>query len=337
MSVSIPLRRCIFCLQDRPGSQEHVFPRAIGGRLTIDRVCTSCNSMLGSRVDAALSDSFIVRSRRAQLGLAGNSGEVPAVHEMLLGVSKLADDPERRVQVAFNEATGQLDIRALYHASDVVMPDGTKARQIIVDERDKDEIPKIIQRERQRHGMPPLSEGQLAAEFTRLTQHVIAVENPRVLRELSFSFAYLRHAMLKIAYELAFLWLGEEYLDDLDAVALRTAICSADPTSTNALPAYVGDEGCDAFKFWSQDKRHHLAYGFAATDGIAIAVRIFDAHAAVVWVTKDADKYLGGSDPWVKLRFLAIEPVSGKMRDTPVLEELGRLASETVDSRRAAI
>jgi transposase, IS6 family len=66
--------RCIFCLKERPGSEEHVFPLAIGGTLTTDRVCEPCNSTLGSRVDSALTDNFAVRIRRAELGLAGNSG-----------------------------------------------------------------------------------------------------------------------------------------------------------------------------------------------------------------------------------------------------------------------
>ena len=61
---------CIFCSQERPPSLEHVFPLAIGGTVTTDRVCAVCNSTLGTRVDAALSDFLPIRTRRAQLGLA---------------------------------------------------------------------------------------------------------------------------------------------------------------------------------------------------------------------------------------------------------------------------
>jgi hypothetical protein len=59
---------CIFCDQERAPSIEHVFPLAIGGTVTTDRVCAPCNSVLGSRVDAALSDFFPVRMRRAEQG-----------------------------------------------------------------------------------------------------------------------------------------------------------------------------------------------------------------------------------------------------------------------------
>jgi hypothetical protein len=319
--------RCIFCLNERHGSEEHIFPLAIGGRLTTDRVCAPCNSTLGSLVDAALSDNFLVRTRRAQLGLAGNSGTPPAAYEILLGVAKVAEHPERRIRTTIDKATGKLNIKALYHADEVVMPDGTHARRIIIDESDKDQIPKIIQRERKRHGMPPLSQEQLTAEFLRWTENITTVENPGVIFEWSFSFAYLRHAMIKIAYELAFLWLGESYLDDESAAELRSAICEPKPASTDHLDAYVGDaDACDAFKLWSSDKTHHLACSTVPGDrGIAIAVRVFDIHAAVVSVTKDAGRYLAGSDARTKLRFLSIEPVSGEMRNTPFMDEMLRI------------
>ena len=328
--IGLVAMRCIFCLQERPGTKEHVFPVAIGGRLTTDRVCKPCNSTLGSRVDAALSNGFAVRVRRAQLGLAGNHGMPPVEYEMLLGVANLADHPGRRVHTTFNKTTGRLDIKALHHASNVIMPDGTKARQIVLDERDISQLPKSIQRERRRHGMPPLSEEQLAAEVRKAAEGVTTIENLAVHKTLRVSFAYLRHAMIKIAYEMAFLWLGESYLDDPTAAELRAAICNPDLTSTDGLPGYVGDaDGCDNFNFWSLDKTHHLVYAntVAESYGIAIAVRVFDIHAAVVWVTKDTARYLAGHDAPMKLRFLSIEPGSGKTRDTPLMDEFLRIAA----------
>src|SRR5215469_10785882 len=102
---------CIFCLKERSPGKEHVFPYATGGRLTTDRVCGSCNPILGSRVDAALTDNFLVRSRRAELGLAGLSGKTPGLYEILLGDVKFAEQPGRRLRITFNETTRKLDIR----------------------------------------------------------------------------------------------------------------------------------------------------------------------------------------------------------------------------------
>ena len=86
------------------------------------------HSTLGSRVDAALSDFFPIRTRRAKLGLAGNAGATPELFEMLIGDAKLIGQTANRVPT-LNKATGKLNYRQLYQASDAVMPDGKKARQ----------------------------------------------------------------------------------------------------------------------------------------------------------------------------------------------------------------
>jgi hypothetical protein len=179
---------CIFCSEKQPPSLEHVFPLAIGGTITTDRVCHACNSTLGSRVNAALSDFLPVRTRRAMLGLAGNARAAPSQFEIFLGDAKLIGPAANRIRTTLNKATGKLDIRQFYHATDVVLPDGRKDRQITIDARDRDQIPTIIRRERKRHGVPPLSEEVLAAAAEKFP--VTAVKNPLVQVTLSVSFAY---------------------------------------------------------------------------------------------------------------------------------------------------
>ena len=320
--------QCIFCSEERSPSVEHVFPLAIGGTITTDRVCLKCNSELGTRVDAALSDFFPVRMRRAKLALAGNEGTPPAWYEMFLGQAKLVGQTADRVQITFDKATSKLDTRQLYHATDIVMPDGTKGRQITLDERDKGEIPKIIQRERKRHGLEPLSEQDLAAAASTCKTGVI--ENPLVQISLSANFAYLRHAMIKIAYELAFLWLGELYLADPLAGELRAAICSPDVASTDKLTGCIGEaENCDVFnKVWTPHEEHHLAYAnIIAGKDLVICVRIFDIYAAAIVVSRDPSRYVGGITGRTKLRFLAIDSVSGRTINTTFDEESRRIAA----------
>lgn len=326
---------CIFCCEERASSLEHVFPFAIGGTVTTDRVCGVCNSALGARVDAALSDFFPIRMRRAKLGLAGNKGEPPTWHEMFLGDAKLIGQAADRVQTTFNKATGKLETRQLYHAVDVVTLDGKKIRQITLDERDKGQIPKIIQRERKRHGLPPLSDEELAVAAGTYTK--TAVENPLVQRTLSVSFAYLRHAMIKIAYELAFLWLGEVYLTDPLAIELRVAICDPDIASTDKVACNVGEAGsCEVFnKFWLPHDEHHLAYATVlAGKEVLICVRIFDIYAAAVVVSRDPRRYVGNIADQAKLRFLAIDSVSGRTINTPFDQESHRIAAAMTTYQR---
>jgi hypothetical protein len=326
--------KCIFCLSERPPSREHIFPLAIGGRLTTDRVCKTCNATLGSRVDSALSDSYLVRNRRADFGLAGNSGTVPMKHELLLGIATLAEYPEWRVQTTFNKTTGKIDTRMIPQVAELILPDGTKGAHIAVDARDADQIPKLIQRARKRQDLAPASSEQLAIDYEKLISSVININNPKMVMKKSYDFSFVRHALVKIAYELAFLWLGETYLDDPSAADLRAAICSINPNSTDRLPVCTTDDAFDAFYLWPENPTNHLAWSWASDDGIAIALRVFNAHAAVVWVTKNPARYLSGLNAQSKLRFLSIDPANGDMIDVPVEVEWLRIASEIVSGKR---
>ena len=312
-----------------------MIPLAIGGTITTDRVCQPCNSMLGSRLDAALNDFFPIRMRRAKLRLAGNSGIVPELHEMFLGQAKLIGETENRVQTTFDKATGKLNHRLLHHASDVVMPDGSKVRQISIDARDISQIPKIIQRERKRHNLSPLPKDMLSDAAKKFT--VNTIENPLVQISPSISFAYLRHAMIKIAYELAFMWLGESYVEDPLAAELREAICSPDLASTDNIKGYVGfanEEQFAVFQHWTPHEAHHLAFASVVAGSVVVAVRLFDIYAAVVVVSQESHRYLRTASDSTKLRFIAIDAFSGNTINTTFDEESKRIATEMTKHRR---
>jgi hypothetical protein len=324
---------CIFCARERPPSLEHVFPLAIGGTITFNRVCQECNSTLGTRVDAALSDFLPVRIRRAKLGLAGNTGTVPAMYEVFLGVAKVVGSDGVRVKTTFNKATGKPETRQLYHAAEVVTPDGRKTRQISIDARDRHQIPLIIQRERKRHGLPPLSEGDLAAAAKDYT--ATTIEHPMLQNDIGFNFAYLRHAMMKIAYELAFLWLGDAYLDDPLATELRAAILDPDIASTDHIPAYVGDaKGCGVFQFWTPHEAHHIAFANIVAGDVVISVRVFDLYAAAIVVSNDHRRYFPDREAAGKLRFVAIDAATGKTINTTFAEETRRIGAVMATYRR---
>lgn len=320
---------CIFCLEEQAPSVEHVFPLAVGGRLKTERVCERCNSTLGSRVDSALCDFLPIRHRRAELRLAGNTGRPPGLFELLTGEAKLVGEDGGRVRTAFDEATGSLVQTRLYSARETTTPDGQKIRQITIDAKDRDQIPTIIQRERKRYGLRPLSDSELAVAASNCTVSTVA---PVVIQKnISVSFAYLRHAMFKIAYELAFLWLGDSFLDDPLAAELRTAICSEDVHSTDNLYGWVDfAPGCAAFDaFWIPHHAHHLAYSNVFANQYVVAVRVFDIYAAVIPVSRD----LKHSDP-EKRRFLVQDAASGKMVDTTFAEEQQRLTLRMTELQR---
>lgn len=322
--------RCIFCLLEKPPSIEHVIPQSIGGTATTERVCKECNSFLGSRIDAPLIDFLPIQHRRAELGLASYSGKVPNQLAMLVGGAQEmigVDGEVRRVQARIDPVTGMIDHRILHHSKDIELPDGKKAKQISVDARDKDEIPKIITRERKRHGLPPLTDEQMAAELAKLV--VQTVPNPVIKVGLNVNFAMLRHAMFKMAYEFAYMWLGEVYLDDPRAAELRNAIMSATPNSTDALGGYVGwAEPCTAFSMWTPHQAHHLAYSMDLQNSIALSVRVFDIWAISTLVTDKAIDYLGSPPNSDITRFIAMDATTSKQVETSFFDERMRMAHE---------
>ena len=74
-----PHSRCILCLEGASLSEEHIIPRALGGRLTSNVLCTSCNNSLGHNVDfTARSDPDLVE---AIIALANKN---PSIGDRLL-------------------------------------------------------------------------------------------------------------------------------------------------------------------------------------------------------------------------------------------------------------
>jgi hypothetical protein len=308
---------CIFCFKERAPGKEHVFPLAIGGRLKTDRVCSDCNSKLG-RVDAALVDFLPIRSRRAALQLTGNARQPPGLFEIFEGKSTLVGEGGKRIQTRFDTKTGKLVHKQIYHEAEIVGADGQVTRQITLDPSERDQIPIIIQRERKRKRLPPLSAEELAKaasnyEVRTIEKPVIQVEVPPV------SFAYLRHAMFKIAYELAFLWLGESYLDDPLARELRASILIRDPAAMDAF--FLGNM---FYSYWTPHEAHHLAYAQMIPGRLLIGIRIFDLYSATLEVSREPRRYFETPADNKKLRFLAIDAVSGKSHESSFQEEIGR-------------
>ena len=70
---------------------------------------------------------------------------------------------------------------------------------------------------------------------------VQTIEKPELHHQIKIDMAEFRKGLLKIAYELAFIWLGESYLDDPMAAKLRDVILSRSDEKTAGLRGTNGD------------------------------------------------------------------------------------------------
>jgi hypothetical protein len=321
---------CIFCLQDQAPSREDVFPLAIGGGLVIDRVCAGCNSTLGAKVDAPLCNHPIIVRRRAQLKLAGQSGVVPgAFPRILTGKAALASDPTRNVIVSAPRGGGPPEVKL--STKKTVLPDGDV--EIQVDAEDPESARRQIQKIIQRHF-------EKTRPTTMTTEHIDQVvndawakrqlqtiENPRVIHSIPFDPNSCHRGVVKIAYELATIWLGDEYVTkDATAASLREFLLGgADATKVRGSIAWKSSPN-HLLGSWAADKDCHVAVSSWVEDIVLITLKIFDVIEAGIVVSTEPAGYLTGLFDPRRIRFLHLNPTTNEKRDTSLIDEMGRLA-----------
>ena len=159
--------RCFFCLKEKEPSLEHVFPEAIGGTLTTDRLCRVCNSTLGSEVDVRLTDHPAILVKRQECGMATSAGKPVDAFRSLLYQGTLATDPEKRIQLVADPTTGVVTPKMMYHARRTETEDGATSVQITLDESDIEQVRTVVQRERRRAGMDPMPESEISRSLRK--------------------------------------------------------------------------------------------------------------------------------------------------------------------------
>jgi hypothetical protein len=330
--------QCIFCLEEREPSKEDIFPLALGGGIITNRVCAKCNSLLGTEVDAALCNYPGIVAKRSELRLAGQSGRVPDAFVHLLGAGGvLASDPTHKVSVRLNRKTGQPEIKLL--PKKTVLPDGG-LQMAMEPAQAKRKLPIIIQRHRKRSGLPPLTPEELAlqAEKAWSEGRLENIENPSVIHKIPVDFRSARRGIFKIAYELAAMWLGDEYVvGDPMANLLRDVILGRKEEQDAGLRGTIEFSSgvISVLAPWAHEKNCHVALYSPAADTIAVALKIFDVVEAVIAVSVGTlGKYAAGPLDPERFRFVYINPATGEIRESSLPEAFGRawLAQEAVSS-----
>lgn len=318
--------RCFFCLEEREPTEEHVFPDAIGGKLTIDRVCKACNDFLGANVDVLLTNHELILIKRAEFGMIDRAGRAIDPMRKMFGVGKLAHEPEKRIQLVPDPRTGRLQPTMMHHSIRTKCDDGTEAVQITLDQSKIGELGKIIQRERKRAGQKPLPESEIEALVATAKQNIQTIEQPCVLYQLEIDTYDYQRGICKIIYELACLWLGDAYLNDPVASSLRNFILSGKEEQIAGQILFGGNES--PLSLWQSERKAHIAMGSQQGEAFFVAVRIFDAVCGTLCVTHAVSKYPMIPDG----HFLLIDLMGGTSRTSTLNEELLRLVKRRLSA-----
>lgn len=298
--------KCIFCLEEMIEgllSDEHVFPRSIGGTFIIKNVCINCNSYLGAYVDSHLVNHQAVINSSHTYKIVNKDG---IVHNPFENVSKFGDTDEK-VKYEFDEKGNPI---GLYRIPFVEFNKKTGKLNVKLDARDKDKLPDIINKIADRNKLSRLSE-----EIIKNNTFEGRIEKPTLKQKWFFDTLYYQRGILKIAYELSCYWLGDDYLNDKTGKIIKGFVLdnnlkedfSMDYPMKGNINLIEENSIGNLLNF---EPFYHLA--LLSTDRIRLTMylRVLDTFECRIVISNDARKYKIKSD-----KFIAINPQTGIICD----------------------
>ncbi|MGB3203979.1 MAG: HNH endonuclease [Crinalium sp.] len=273
------MKKCIICKFDKSSesfSEEHIFPDSIGGTIILDSVCKECNDFLGHSVDSYLVNHLGIQLSRSVLKISGKKGKVPNPLEKGTFV-----DDDGTIQQGKNlcdELGNPIGLYIVSNSKGNIIKDNYA--RITIDKKDKNKLPAMVNKKLTRNGLRELSSEEIA-------KYSIAVSQPDISLTLNREWDLIKYqiAILKIAYELAFYWLGESYLNDSTGEKLR--LCITDKSlegewylkhpDIKAVIGLVGQySNYDKWKNWDNEGYYHVGLMINDKNLLLCNIKIFD-------------------------------------------------------------
>lgn len=310
--------KCIFCLKDKPPSEEHLFPLAIGGVFVIWRVCKGCNDQLGAGADASLTNHALCVVARDQLRIPDRNGNIPSFIQTYLREGVLVEQPDQKTRTVINQKTGQVEVRWVYHATSTSPQPDVEHKTITLDASEAHRIPTIIQRERARAKLPPLSDAELQVILSSVIEQQREIDHPAVKTTIPIDTVKFRRGLAKIAYEFSWFCLGDGYLDDPIAGELRDYILNG---IEHPIEGVSMMEPIPGFEPWASDANNHLAFTVLDRKSVVVGVRVFSTFFSKIRVSQSAEHYPDFLPAGI---FVVNDPVARSLRHSSFAAELQR-------------
>ncbi len=289
------MSKCIFCMSEFDKNElttEHIFPEAIGGNLTIDSVCKNCNSFLGSNIDSLLVNFPTIQIKREEYSLSGKKGKIPYFFS---GVFELVEE-NRKTRIANGQ---KLKL--------ILLPK-TEENTISFDASEINEMFPALNKKLKRNGYSQLTKeqyGELIKEGNFKNNEVkLEMEERKTLtkeihKQIIVNLYDPEIAVMKIVYELSYLYLGKKYLYDETAIKFRNIFNeindNKDIEKASLIYKYkirseVGLKPSNNF-FEYLDENYHFAFFFVSETGICCTIRIFKSIYASIVISENPEEY----------------------------------------------
>lgn len=206
------MKECIICREKKSDDKfnvEHIIPESLGGKLKIQNVCEKCNSISGRKIDKYLTNNIISEMSRFNLGIVGKSRKLPnPFKEGTLvggeGESVICDEKLQPTVNTFVKAEKELN-----------------EFTIIADSEEK--VYNIIRKKMKRLGRDNITDEEISAMIIKIDEEHF---KPKIKYSSVLKLNLIELAIIKIAYELSYYWLGEAYLSDSQSIKISSILFS---------------------------------------------------------------------------------------------------------------
>ena len=317
-------KKCILCKKEKKEnefSKEHIFPEAIGNRhLVIDNVCRDCNTKILSKIDVFLTDNILTQTRRQWFRVPGKKGYIPNP----FGEGFLSEDQRQKVRVIINDSD-KLEIEFLPLIIKSNENNGLELISITMDRNKEKELPALINKILSRKNLQELPEDEIKKNIIPITN-----EKPEIIIKWSFNKIEYKKAIIKIAYELAYYFLGDAYSNDNIGEKIRLFL-KDDSTDFSNHEIYgdidiydpIIDPGHKCIEEFLNKLEikdfYHVAYitGNKSDNKISVIIKIFDVFVGIIVISDNYSKY---TIP--KKDLIIINPQNGKLEILSIEERI---------------
>lgn len=200
--------RCIICRKKIlacENNREHVVPAALGGNFTIQNVCRQCNSFLGASVDVGLTENPIILLHMNIYKIKKNGKYVNPYQKDMIDTKT-----GTKMRMSINPQTGEFlaPERVSPSIEYEELPNNRKRAILTVSPKMEQAGMKMLRNELKRKYNLNIQDMKSHLVQRQSSKHFPVLEYNETVNVYDF---YL--GVLKISYELACYWMGENYIE----------------------------------------------------------------------------------------------------------------------------
>ena len=289
------MKKCIICKKTKNNNEfnkEHILPESIGGSLTIDNVCESCNSKLGEEIDSKIINDFLIKGK-----IVGNKIKNKKNKEKVL-FEKLTSNKDP--QIKLNAKRGKNGEFEKWESNTSLKSSEDKNMHTIYFDSDKDKktvLKEIEELFKHKYGKTLTEEkkNEIMYKINNEHSHPEIVFNYRS----TIDFKKLAREFIKIAYETAHYILGEKYFDDEIGQDLRESLFD----ENHEIIEKYADRGMklvsapnfekifNQMNFLSDKNLIHLIQIWGINNKLYLIINLFNIYINCICITETANSY----------------------------------------------